>query len=89
MLEKVLCFKDALQLHSFLMRDVFSYFKFFDANSPLDEADNYYMEREWRILGNVDFNISEVCRIHMPNEFASQFRQDFPAFAGEVKYPQD
>jgi hypothetical protein len=60
------------------------YVVFFDANLPEDHKDNFYMEREWRLLGHLAFNISDVSRIILPTEFASPFRRDIPQYAGSV-----
>jgi len=59
--------------------------KFYDSGK--DEADpgNYYMEREWRILGNLKFESTEVSRIILPNEeYAAKACKIFPEFAERI-----
>jgi hypothetical protein len=46
--------------------------------------DNVYMEREWRIVGKLDFAFADISRIILPRAFADQFRKDFPALAGKT-----
>jgi hypothetical protein len=49
-----------------------------------DEA-NYYMEREWRVAGNVKFEIGDVCRIFLPKAYFEQFNRDLPEYSGPIK----
>lgn len=63
---------------------IFSYLKFFDHTLEDDHRDNYYFEREWRVLGSLDFSIEDVHRIIMPNSYAEKFRQDFPEYYGQL-----
>lgn len=71
-------------LGNFLDLHVLSYLKFFDHKLPDDHEDNYYSEREWRILGKMKFRIGDVKRILMRESFTSRFREDFPQYCGEL-----
>jgi hypothetical protein len=64
------------------MSSLFGYFKCFDASKAEDEKENFYMEREWRLIGSLKFKISDVQRIILPKAFLSRFRVDFAEFAG-------
>jgi hypothetical protein len=44
--------------------------KFFDARLPPDDERNYYMEREWRIMGGVSFSLSDVTRVLLMEEYS-------------------
>lgn len=70
----------------FLDFDVFSNVKFFDDSLPEDDSLNYYMEREWRLFGDVEFALEDVRRIILPEESASSLHADFPQFAGQVTF---
>ena len=35
------------------------------------------MEREWRIVGNLNFSIDDVKRILIPESFVKEIRKDF------------
>lgn len=54
------------------------------APRPDDDPNNFYMEREWRVLGRVEFALSDVVRITLPRRFASRFRSDFPDYQGQL-----
>jgi hypothetical protein len=73
-------------VQSFLSANVFAFIRGFDHLLADGDADNYYFEREWRILGSLHFGITDVCRILMPEEYARQFRQDFPGYFGELVF---
>ena len=45
----------------------FAYVKLYDVSLPDDHPDNYYMEREWRCLKNVNFSLSDIHTIYLPN----------------------
>jgi hypothetical protein len=68
------------------MRSVFAFCVPFD--STLDDAhtEQHYMEREWRVLGSVDFALSDVRRVILPEEYSERFRQKFPDYAGQVTF---
>lgn len=73
-------------IRSFLMYRVFSYLKFFDPRLSHSDRDNFYLEREWRVVGNVQFTISEVIRLLVPDSFGARLRQDLPAYSGQVQF---
>lgn len=73
-------------LYTFLDHYVFSFTKFFDSKKSEEHEDNYYMEREWRLLGNVYFELSDVYRIILPESYAEAFRKDFPDYAGQITF---
>lgn len=70
-------------LSPFFELHIASFIKFFDPAKAEDDPDNYYMEREWRILGNLQFNLDDVYRVSLPSAYASRFRKDVAAFNGE------
>ena len=59
-------FMRSMRVFSFLATRLFSYMKFFDADLPPDDERNYYMEREWRIIGGVRFSLGDVRRVLAP-----------------------
>ena len=79
-------YKQVLNLHRLLFNQILSYIKFFDHTLPEDHADNYYFEREWRVLGNLYFRLECVQRIIMPKSYAKRFREDFPEYYGQLYF---
>lgn len=60
---------DAFLAHQFLMIRVFSLVKGFLGVSADEDRDNFYMEREWRRYGNLEFTLDDVCRVYLPQRF--------------------
>ena len=70
----------------FLVNWVFTFTKCFDAKRSFEHADNFYMEREWRIGDNVNFALSDVSRVFFPASYALRFRADLPPYAGQITF---
>lgn len=77
-------FKRVTDLQRFFDFHIFSYFKFFDHMLDDDHEDNYYLEREWRVVGNVQFSLSDIKTIFMPTGFSEKFRKIYPQYSGQV-----
>jgi len=74
------------KLEEFLVRRLFSHVKFFDETLDDEHPENFYMEREWRVVGNVKFELKDVRRVILPEAYASRFRQAIPEFVGQVSF---
>ena len=62
-----------------------AYVKLYDATLPDDHPDNYYMEREWRSLGNINFTIDDIKTLYLPNkEYISKFIKEFPNYTVDI-----
>jgi hypothetical protein len=44
------------------------------------------MEREWRVVGNVQFTLDDVEAVFLPRKFSPRFRSDLPGYAGQVLF---
>lgn len=55
---------------------VFPFMKFFDADRPAEDPENFYMEREWRLLGVAVFEIADITRIYAPPAFVPRAISD-------------
>jgi Putative abortive phage resistance protein AbiGi, antitoxin len=75
---------DALLMTNWVNERLFSYLKFFDPSLPEDDVKNTYMEREWRVLGDVQFSLSDIERIIVPRPYARRLKDDFPSYYGQV-----
>jgi hypothetical protein len=65
---------------------MFGYVKYMDVGLPEDDPRNFYMEREWRVLNGVSFQLDDVARILIPEAFARTFRADFPEYFGQLSF---
>ena len=75
-------------LKDFLTLYIFSFIKFFDDTKSENDQENYYMEREWRLLGFLKFEIKDICRIILPQEYSERFRKDIPDYFGQITFSQ-
>jgi hypothetical protein len=73
-------------LRNFLINEVFSFIKCFEAMRAFEDEGNYYMEREWRIANHVTFKLDDVSRVFLPAAFARQFRANLPAYIGQISF---
>jgi len=78
--------QEITDLFHFLVYHFFSFVKFFQEGLPPDDDKNYYMEREWRVFGNLDFTLDDVRRVIFPRRFARSFREQVPDFYGEITF---
>jgi len=65
------------RIENLLLWYVFGHLKFFDITLPKDHPQNFYMEREWRKLGNIDFKLADVKRVILPCGYEARFRSTF------------
>lgn len=70
----------------FLYYHVFSFVKCFDSTLQEDHEQNFYMEREWRISGDLQFDLGDIWRVILPREYVRRFRSDFPGYKGQITF---
>ena len=75
-----------LRLSHFLDFEVWSFLKFFQYPTHDADPENYYMEREWRMLGTLRFGLPDVRRVILPEAYAEAFREAFPGYHGQVTF---
>ena len=61
-----------------------AFVKFFDSSLAEDDPCNYYMEREWRVLGEVRFELEDVSRIFAPAQDVASLRERFPELIVQI-----
>jgi hypothetical protein len=76
--------KDLQNMIGFLDPSLLSHIKFFDHRLPDDHPDNFYMEREWRTTKDVEFELTDIQRIVLPQQFSRLFRNAFRDYDGEI-----
>jgi hypothetical protein len=62
------------------------FLKAFSTSLEDDHPENVYMEREWRKLGNLEFELADVARVLLPTPFAIRLRDDIPEYIGQVHF---
>jgi hypothetical protein len=65
---------------------VFPFIKYFDDLASDEDEANVYMEREWRVIGDVKFALADVHRVFMPERYAERFRADLPNYTGQLTF---
>lgn len=65
-----------------------AFIKLFDPMLADDDPQNYYMEREWRCLQNVEFTLDDIVNVYMPeSEIMSEiFMKQFPKLSDKIIY---
>jgi Putative abortive phage resistance protein AbiGi, antitoxin len=76
-------FKRLQDLNTFVSLSLMAYIKFFDSGLAPEHPDNYYMEREWRVLGDVSFAVADITRVIVPRAYKSQVKRDLVGFRGK------
>ena len=71
-------------LKSILEMELLAYIKPFNADLPDDHPDNFYMEREWRLLGQWPFDIADIVHVHLAPAFRSAVEAEFPTLADRI-----
>jgi hypothetical protein len=77
---------EAMLAHQFLLIRMFSLVKAFRGDAADEDPENFYMEREWRRYGDLEFDIEDVCRVYVPKRFAKRLRTDLPQYYGQVTF---
>lgn len=65
-------------LNSVLTRDVAAFIKPYDSTLPFDHPECYYMEREWRLLGNVEIAPPKVPTIIVAKGYRLRLLEEVP-----------
>ncbi|MFD1848822.1 abortive infection system antitoxin AbiGi family protein [Oceanobacillus bengalensis] len=76
------------RLDTFLTKNIFSFLKPFDASKTDADEDNYYMEREWRIVGDLHFSMHDITRILIPESYGERLKQTLPSYYGQISFTE-
>ncbi|MCA1788822.1 MAG: hypothetical protein LC667_02885 [Thioalkalivibrio sp.] len=71
-------------LGAIYFREFLAYLKPFNSELPRSNLSNFYMEREWRMLGNFKFEPDQVLRIVTAPGYVERLELEFPAYRGKV-----
>jgi hypothetical protein len=78
--------KIPMHLEYFLDILVLPFIKYFDDLASDEDEANVYMEREWRVIGDVSFTLTDVHRVFMPERYAERFRADLPNYTRQLTF---
>ncbi len=78
-------FRDTWEIYFFLI-NIFSHFKVWNSCLEDNDPDNYYFEREWRAINNIDFQLSDILAIIIPKDYEHQLKEDFPEYTGKIEF---
>jgi hypothetical protein len=56
----------------------------FDSAKSDADLENYYLERESRVVGDVRFDLDDAFRVILPKGYAKRLRADLPNYSGQV-----
>jgi hypothetical protein len=73
-----------LAVDSILTKEFLSYLKPFNAELADEHPDNFYLEREWRKFGNLQFQPIEVKHILVAKEFANRLEVERPIYSDKI-----
>ena len=72
-------------MDSVFVKHFLAFLKPFDMELSNDDPKNYYMEREGRKFGNLEFKPGDVCKVFVANGFKSQLEKLLPDYAGKIE----
>jgi len=73
-------------LFAFFSLHIFGHIQFFDHTLKDDDPENFYFEREWRVLWSLKFESEDVQRILLPKAYAKKLRRDFPEYYSQITF---
>lgn len=82
--ELVKLLSEAMEIVNFLDTMIFGFCKPVDEIENESHGENYYMEREWRIIDKLKFELSDICMVILPEAYIDQFNKDLPAYKGTI-----
>lgn len=75
-------FESALKAaESMIAKDFLAFIKPFNSQLEKNHDDNFYMEREWRRLGNVCFKVEHITKIVVKKGYCVKLRRALPDYA--------
>ena len=71
------------------LKEFLAFIKPFDAQLPPTAENNYYMEREWRRLGNMGFSERDVRSVVVPPAFMDRARNELGPYGAKLSPPEE
>jgi len=68
-----------------LEKDFLAFIKPFNVELPPNDPHNFYMEREWRLMGNLKFQHTDIMQVCVAAGYAGKLRSRYPQVFHNVK----
>lgn len=78
-----------LRMETLMAKDFLPFLKAFNPDLPDDHIDNFYMEKEWRLIGKLSFFTDDIAEIIIPKMLKRKFIADFPKLADRIKTTEE
>ncbi len=72
------------ELDSVFGKDFLAFIKPFDSTLAQSDANNFYVEREWRKFGNLCFEATDIKRVVVKRCYVDRAKQDLPDLAQAI-----
>lgn len=73
-----------LAVNSILTAEFFAFIKVFNSDLEDDDKDNFYMEREWRMINPLKFMLDDIESVFIQKVYAERLSIEFPTLASKV-----
>ena len=71
---------------NFIITHFYGHLKVFDPALGDEHVNNFYFEREWRVVGKVYFTLEDIKTIFIPENFAKWLRVDVSEYYGQTLF---
>lgn len=75
-------------LQDLVTKHLLAFIKPFNTELPDGHSEQYYLEREWRLVADFPFELNQVRRVFLPEAYAGRLRKDVPAYCGQVTFTE-
>lgn len=72
------------EMDSIITKDFLAFLKPFNSELARDHPDNFYMEREWRKLGSLEFQPDDVEHVLVKRGYVERLVKEFPVFSEKL-----
>jgi hypothetical protein len=71
-------------MQSMVLKDFLAFIKPFNSELSHNDQLNYYMEREWRKYGNMQFEKSDLTKVIVATSYKERLENDFPILKNRI-----
>ena len=68
-------------------KDILAFVKPFDAELAVEHPSNFYMEREWRKYGHLEFSLSDITHLWVAEGYVDRARKRWPELSDRIAHP--